>query len=88
MVASRAWFLRGERRASRDSNHHMPPRRGTPCVMSPSAATFFICVSGAMVIELGYGVLVSYVARSSNETDFELGTFKFGICWLGRKVDG
>ena len=29
------------------------------------------CVSGAVVVELRYGVLVSYVGRSSNETDFE-----------------
>jgi hypothetical protein len=65
----------------------MPPRRG-PYDVNVPRATFFICVSGAMVIELGYGVLVSYVGRSSYETDFELGTFKFGICWLGRKVDG
>lgn len=41
------------------------------------SATFFICVSGAIVVELGYGVLVSYVGRSSSETDFE---YVIGAC--------
>ena len=48
----------------------MPPRR-EPYDVNVPPATFFICVSGAMVVELGYGVLVSYVGKSSNETDFE-----------------
>ena len=55
---------------NRKLNHDRPYPTHTS-VITGKIATFFNCVSGAMVVQLGYGVFVSSIGRSSNETDFE-----------------